>query len=393
MNQHSPIFAQIMKLVPRYEFNLCVQRYAKDINPKKFSFWDQFLAMAFAQLTYRESLRDIEICLSGFGAKTYHMGFRSRVTRSTLAYANDTRDWHIWHDLAQLFIPRARQLYAKEKVQFEFEQAVYALDSSTISLCFSLFAWAKFRSTKRGIKLHTQLDLRGNIPTFILISQAKMNDVSFIDLIIIEAGALYVMDRGYFDFERLYRFTIEGAFFVTRIKTNIAYRRVEIFFRANSGAIRLDAAIVPLSKQSRKKYPQRLRLIEYYDLDSKKLLVFITNNFSLSAQTIADIYKARWQVELFFKWIKQHLRIKTFFGTSENAVKTQIWIAITVYLLVAIIKKELKLPNSMHSMFQLLSLSSTLKTPILSAFYDDSQQILTSPHPNQLNLFDFPIGQ
>lgn len=392
MNKERTVFSQLLDLVPRHEFHLCVKRYGKEIIPRKFSFWDQFLSMAFAQLTFRESLRDIEVCLGALGSKTYHMGIRSRVTRSTLAYANDTRDWKIWSDFAQVLIARARKLYAGDNLEFEFENAAYALDSTTITLCLTLFPWARFRSKTKGIKLHTQLDLRGNIPSFVLISQAKMNDVNFLDALILEAGALYVMDRGYFDFQRLFQFTLQGAFFVTRLKVNIPYRRIQVFSRNRYAPVRMDAAIIPLSRKSRKNYPGRLRLVEYYDIETKKLFVFITNNFSLSAQTIADIYRARWQVELFFKWIKQHLRIKAFFGNSENAVKTQIWIAISVYVLVAILKKQLHLEQSLHTILQILSISSVEKTPILSALGNIPEQIPTNQNRNQLNFFDIPIG-
>jgi len=392
MNKEQTIFSQLMELVPKHEFNRCVKRYCKNINPRKFSFWDQFLAMAFAQLTFRESLRDIEECFSALHSKTYHMGIRGRVIRSTLAYSNETRDWRVWSDFAQVLIERARKLYAKEKLEFEFDNVAYALDSTTITLCLTLFPWARFGSKKKGIKLHTQLDLRGNIPSFVHISQAKVNDVNFLDELILEAGALYVMDRGYFDFARLFQFVLIGAFFVTRLKKNVAYRRIKIFSRASTGAIRMDAAIVPLSKTARKNYPERIRLIEFYDEERKKKLVFITNNFALPAQTIADIYKARWQIELFFKWIKQHLRIKAFFGTSENAVKTQIWIAISVYLLVAILKKELRLKKSLHSILQVLSICSIDKIPILSALNHTNKDSQPLANSNQLNLFDIRIG-
>ena len=392
MNSEQAVFSQLMDFVPRYEFNQCVNRYVASLQPRKFSYWDQFLAMAFAQLTFRESLRDIEVCLSALGSKTYHMGFRGRVTRSTLAHANNRRDWRIWSDFAYVLIERARKLYAGEELEFEFANAVYALDSTTISLCLSLFPWARFRSHKAGIKLHTQLDLRGKIPSFILISQGKMNDVNFLDDLIIEPGAMYVMDRGYFDFERLFQFAASGAFFVTRLKKNIYYRRCHIFSRDRYAPVRCDALITPLSKKARKNYPQRLRLIEYFDSEHKKLFVFITNNLSLPAQTIADIYRARWQIELFFKWIKQHLRIKAFFGTSENAVKTQIWIAVSVYLLVAIAKKQLRLDHSLHTILQVLSISSVEKTPILQAFQETSDAVMAQENRNQLKLFENPIG-
>lgn len=387
MNQEQLVFSQLMELVPRQEFHRCVKRYSNEIQPRKFSYRDQFLSMAFAQLTYRESLRDIEVCLAALGSKTYSMGLRSKIRRSTLADANDRRDSRIWSDLAALFIRRARKLYAGESLDYEFSNAVYALDSTTISLCLALCPWAKFRKHKGGIKLHTLLDLRGNIPSFVHISQAKMNDVKFLDEVTLESGALYVMDRGYFDFKRLFRFSTEGAFFVIRLKQNIPYRRCHIFSQNNKAAIRCDALIAPLSKTAKKDYPQHLRLVEYFDADTNKLLVFITNNLSLPAQTIADIYKSRWQIELFFKWIKQHLRIKAFFGTSENAVKTQIWIAVSVYLLVAITKKEFNLDQSLHTLLQVFSVTAVEKIPILQAFKVYSQQLLTDSSPNQLTLF------
>lgn len=387
MNKEQLVFSQLMELVPRQEFHRCVKRYSDEIQPRKLSYRDQFLSMAFAQLTYRESLRDIEVCLAALGAKTYSMGLRSAVRRSTLSDANNRRDSRIWSELAGVLIRRARKLYAGESLDYEFSNVVYALDSTTISLCLTLCPWAKFRKHKGGIKLHTQLDLRGNIPSFVLISQAKINDIRFIDDITLEAGALYVMDRGYFDFKRLFRFTTEGAFFVTRLKRNIPYRRSHILSRSKKEAVRCDALIVPLSKTAQKDYPQQLRLIEYFDTDTKRLLVFITNNLSLPAQTIADIYKSRWQIELFFKWIKQHLRIKVFFGTSENAVQTQIWIAISVYLLVAIAKKELKLEQSLHTLLQIFSISAVDKIPILQAVNSTNYQIIAQNSSNQLTLF------
>jgi len=381
-----------MEFVPRFQFNQCVKRYAANLQPRKFSYWDQFLTMAFAQLTFRESLRDIEVCLATLGKKTYHMGIRSRVTRSTLADANDQRDCRIWSDFASILIDKARPLYAGEELEFEFSNAVYALDSTTISPCLSLCPWAKFRHKKGAIKLHTQLDLRGHIPSFILISQGKMNDVNFLDDLSIEAGALYVMDRGYFDFKRLFHFTANSAFFVTRLKKNIPYRRNRIFARDRYAPVRCDALITPLSRKAQQHYPQRLRLVEYFDVEHNRILVFITNNLALPAQTIADIYRARWQIELFFKWIKQHLRIKAFFGTSENAVKTQIWIAVCVYLLVAIAKKHLRLEHSLHTILQALSISTGEKMPILRALQGVKDELSTSDNCNQLNLFDIPTG-
>ena len=393
MNNESPIFSQLISFASRYEFNKCVRRYAGNLEPRKFSYWDQFLTMAFAQLTLRESLRDIEVCLSALGSKTYNMGFRCRVTRSTLADANDQRDCRIWSDFAYGLIAEAQELYASEKLDNDFDKAMYAIDSTTISLCLSLCPWAKFRSDKGAIKLHTQLDLRGNIPAFILISKGKMNDVKFLDDIIIESGGMYVMDRGYFDFARLFSFVSHGAFFVTRLKKNVPYRRTKILYQNKHTPVRYDAMIVPLSRVARKNYPQPLRLVEYFDSENNKKLVFITNNLLLSAQTIADIYKARWKIEIFFKWIKQHLRIKTFFGTSQNAVTTQIWIAVSVYILLAIAKKKLNIEHSLLAMLQVFSISSAEKIPILQAFSQHAEHIPKPNNSNQLNLFDIPTGQ
>ncbi len=369
MNSQRTIFSQIMELAPRYEFEQCIGKYQLDYLPRKFSYWDQFLSMSFAQLTFRESLRDVEICLSALGTKTYQMGFRNRVSRSTLADANNERDWRIWADYAQILIDRARKLYVKEELDFEFTNSAYALDSSTITLCLTLFPWARYQSDKRAIKLHTQLDLRGSIPSFIHISHGNMADVRF------------------------YKFTLHAAFFVTRLKKKISYRRVQIFSRNRSGAIRLDAAIIPLRRSAKKLYPGRLRLIEYFDAGKKRTFLFITNNFLLSAQTIADIYRSRWKIELFFKWIKQHLRIKAFFGTSENAVKTQIWIAISVYVLVAILKKQTATKLSLNSVLQAISVCPSEKIHILQAFQRFPDLIIAPTNPNQLNLFDFPTGQ
>jgi hypothetical protein len=386
MQEHQTVFSQLMEVVPRQEFHRCVQRYAGTLRPRKLSYRDQFLSMAFAQLTYRESLRDIEVCLSVLGSRTFGMGLRGKVKRSTLADANDKRDWRMWSDFARVLIERGRKLYAGEPLGYEFSDAVYALDSTTISLCLSLCPWAKFGRYRSGIKLHTQLDLRGNIPSFALISAARMSDVTFLDDVVLEAGAMYVMDRGYFDFERLFRFTSEGAFFVTRLKSSIPYRRCRVFARNRHDAIRCDALIAPLHRNARKAYPQKLRLVEYFDSENKRTFLFITNNLALPAQTVADIYKSRWQVELFFKWIKQHLRIKSFFGTSDNAVKTQIWIAISVYLMVAILRKQLKLPASMHTLLQVLSISAVEKIPIISAFQTNPLITTTRNPTNQLNL-------
>lgn len=393
MNQQQTVFAQLMELVPRQVFQRCVKHHGRGLQPRRFSYRDQFLSMAFAQLTYRESLRDIEVCLSALGARVYGMGFRSRVVRSTLADANNTRDWRIWSDFAQVLIAKARKLYAGDPLESEFSSAVYALDSTTISLCLSLCPWARFQQAAGAVKIHTQLELRGHIPSFVLISSAKMSDVQLLDHLALEAGAMYVMDRGYFDFKRLFRFTVEGAFFVTRMKRDIPYRRCTIFYRNRRGAIRCDALIDPLNPPAHFAYPSNIRLIEYFDADNNRLLTFITNNFALPANTVADLYKARWQVEIFFKWIKQNLRIKAFFGTSENAVRTQIWIAVSVYLLVAILKKQLRITESMHTILQVLSISAAEKIPIFSAFQRTPLKKTAPVHANQLDLFEVLTGQ
>ena len=336
------IFSQLMEFLPRQEFRDCVKRYDGDQRLREFSCRDQFLCLAFAQLTYRESLRDIETCLRSLGPKLYHAGFRGRISRSTLADANRVHDWRIYADFAQVLISQARQLYASEAFALALEKTVYALDSTTIDLCLSLFPWAKFRRQKGAVKLHTLLDLRGNIPTFIHISPGKLHDVNILDQLPIEAGAFYVMDRGYVDFQRLYRFEEQKAFFVTRAKTNMKFTRREHREVDKTTGLRSDQTIVLSGPLSSRRSPDRLRLVAFYDAERKRRLVFLTNNFTLPALTITQLYKARWQVELFFKWIKQNLRIKTFFGNSPNAVKTQIWIAISTYVLVAIVKHELK---------------------------------------------------
>lgn len=392
MEESRTIFAQLMDLVPWYEFNKCVERYGGTVSPKKFSYRDQFLSMAFAQLTFRESLRDVEACLSALSGKAYHMGFRHKVARSTLAAANNMRDWRIWQDFGYVLIRRAKQLYANEQLEVDFEQAVYALDSTTISLSLSLFPWARYQSEQRAVKMHTVLDLHGNIPSFILISYGNMSDVKFLDHLIMEPGAMYIMDRGYFDFKRLYLFTSIGAYFVTRLKKNVLYRRTEVFYRSNTGNIRMDAAISPLNRKARRHYPQKLRLVVYYDCEQNRMFAFITNNFSIPAQAVADLYKSRWQVELFFKWLKQHIRIKAFYGTSENAVKSQIWTALAVYVLVAILKKELRLNQSLYQILQILSISSVTKIPILQAFFPFCAKEKPQNNPNQLELFSNQTG-
>jgi hypothetical protein len=382
------VFAQLMDFVPRHEFNACVRRYGGDRRPRGFSCRDQFLCLAFAQLTFRESLRDIETCLHAVGSKLYHAGFRGRVSRSTLADANRVHDWRIYADFAQVLIRRARELYAREPLAVTLEQTVYALDSTTIDLCLSLFPWARFRRRKGAVKLHTLLDLRGSIPCFIHVSHGKMHDVTVLDLLLIEPGAFYVVDRAYLDFLRLYGFTQGAAFFVTRAKRNLdctcrSRRAVD-----KSTGLRSDQIIVLSGPKSSRLYPDPLRRVTFHDVAHNRRLVFLTNNFHLPALTIAQLYRCRWQVELFFKWIKQHLRIKAFYGTSDNAVKTQIWIAISVYVLVAIVKKELHLQRSPSEILQILSVTLFEKTPIFEALDPLKSLNPEGPSPNQLTLFD-----
>ena len=387
MNAGRTIFAQLVEHLPHKEFQKCVARYRGDSNPRGFTCWDQYLAMAFAQLTYRESLRDIEACLGAMQGKLYHMGFRGKVARSTLADANDAHDWRVYADFAQVLIATARPLYAAEPMGVELKQSLYALDSTTIDLCLTLFPWARFRRAKAAVKMHTLLDLRGNIPTFIHITDGKVADVNVLDEFLPEAGAFYVMDRGYIDFERLYRFTLESAFFVMRTKSNVLLQRRYSHPVDPSAGVRSDQTVILASLASASAYPDALRKVSYVDAETGKRLVFLTNNFSLPAATVAALYKQRWQVELFFKWIKQHLRIKAFYGTSENAVKTQIWIAVSVYVLVAIVRKRLGLEPSLYQILQVLSLTLFEKTPILRALQQiDSQLELPCP-VNQLNLF------
>ena len=370
-----------------YEFQKCVTRYRGDSHVRGFSCWDQYLAMAFAQLTYRESLRDIEACLRSMSGKLYHVGFRGQVARSTLADANETHDWRIYADFAHVLIGIARPLYAQDPIGVDLDQSLYALDSTTIDLCLSLFPWAKFRKHKAAVKMHTLLDLHGNIPTFIGITDGTVHDVNILDEILPEAGAFYVMDRGYIDFERLYVFTLCSAFFVVRTKTNMVLQRRYSQSVDKSTGVRSDQTVILTAIDSAKAYPDTLRRVSYYDAKTNKRLKFLTN-FVLPALTIAQIYKSRWQVELFFKWIKQHLRIKAFFGTSENAVKTQIWIAVSVYVLVAIIRKRLGLEASLYQILQILSITLFEKTPILRALQASDSQSDLLDSGNQLILFD-----
>lgn len=387
MNHGKLVFAQVTQHLPLTTFRRCVARYNGERKVKSFSCLDQYLCMAFAQLTYRESLRDIEACLRAQESKLYHMGIQGRVSRSTLADANESRDWRIYADLAQSLIRIARSLYADEPFGVDLKETVYALDASTIDLCLSVFPWAPFRSAKGAIKLHTLLDLRGNIPSFLHISDGKLHDVNVLDMLLPEPGAFYIMDRGYIDFAKLFRLHQAGSFFVMRAKSNLqAQRRYSRPVDRKTGLI-CDQTILLTGFYTRQDFDAPLRRIRFTDRETGKRLVFLTNNFMLPALTIADLYRCRWQVELFFKWIKQHLRIKVFFGTSENAVKTQVWIAVSTYLLVAIVKKRLNIPASLYEMLQILSLTMFERIPLDQLLND----IVVEPNPcfsiNQLNLF------
>ena len=389
MNSGRTVFAQLIAHLSHIEFQKCVTRYDGDQHHRSLSCWDQYLAMAFAQFTYRESLRDIEACLGSMSGKLYHMGFRSRIARSTLADANETHPWRIFADFAQHLVGVARPLHLEDPMGVDLDHSLYALDSTTIDLCLSLFPWAKFRQHKGAVKMHTLLDLHGNIPTFIRITDGKVHDVNILDQISPEAGAFYVMDRGYIDFERLYVFTLSSAFFVVRTKQNVMLQRRYSRPVDKSLGLRSDHTVILTAIESVKAYPDALRRVHYFDAETNQRLGFLTNNFALPAITIAQIYKCRWQVELFFKWIKQHLRIKAFFGTSENAVKTQIRIAVSVYVLVAIVRKRMSLDSSLYQILQILSLTLFEKTPILQALQaSNSQEEFLDPG-NQLNLFDF----
>ena len=388
MNIGRTVFSQIMEHLPAYEFQKCVARYRGDSHLRGFSCLDQYLAMVFAQLTYRESLRDIEACLRSVSGKLYHMGLRGKVSRTTLADANESHDWRIFADLAQVLIGIARPLYAHDPIGVELDQSLYALDSTTIDLCLSLFPWAKFRKHKAAVKMHTLLDLHGNIPTFIRVTSGDVHDVNILDEIMPEPGAFYVMDRGYIDFQRLFVFTLSSAFFVVRTKSNVLLQRRYSHLVDKSTGVRSDQTVVLTSFASASAYPDALRRVSYLEVETNTRLKFLTNNFTLSALTIAQIYKQRWQVELFFKWIKQHLRIKAFYGTSENAVKTQIWIAVSVYVMVAIVRKRLGLEASLYQILQILSVTLFEKTHILRALEASSYQDDPSENINQLILFD-----
>ncbi|MDR4471077.1 MAG: IS4 family transposase [Nitrospira sp.] len=388
MYTDSLVFSQVMEHLPMHTFRRCVQRYRGNHKIKAFSCLDQFRCMAFAQLTYRESLRDIEACLRAQQNKLYHMGIRGGISRNTLANANKTRDWRIYADFAQALIHIARKLYVDDDFGVELDNTVYALDATTIDLCLSMFPWAKFRSTKGAVKLHTLMDLRGNIPTFIHVSDGKLHDVNVLDMLIPEAGAFYIMDRGYLDFSRLYSLCLNAAFFVIRGKSNLQFQRLYSRPVDKQTGLKCDQTVVLTGFYAAKDYPDKLRRIKYYDEQTDKTFVFLTNNFSLPALTIADLYRCRWQVELFFKWIKQHLRIKSFFGTTENAVKTQIWIAVSVYVLVAIIKKRLHLDASLYTILQILSVTIFEKMPLNKVLSVSDYTMEQIESPNQLILFD-----
>jgi len=388
MHVGKPVFAQLIDFLPIHAFRKCVQKYNGQSLVRRFSCWDQFLCMAFAQLTYRESLRDIEVCLRAVQGKLYHLGFRGHIARSTLADANEQRDYRIFADFAQVVIHQARKLYADEPFDLDIDETVYALDATIIDLCLSLFPWARFRRTKAGVKLHTLLDLRGNIPSFIRITTAIIHDVNVLDELIPEPGAYYVMDRGYLDYARLYRFEQEHAFFIIRAKSNLRCHRLYSHAVDRTTGLICDQTIVLDGYYSEKDYPVKLRRVCYFDSEKNRRLTFLTNNFTLPAITIAKLYRHRWQIELFFKWIKQHLRIKAFYGTTSNAINTQIWIAITVYVLVALVKKRLGLKTDLYTILQVLSVTCFEKTPILQALAKVDKYTPEPDSYNQLQLFN-----
>jgi len=388
MNTGRTVFSQLMDFFPLPEFRRCVERYRGDYKVQSFSCFDQFLALAFAQLTYRESLRDIEACLRSMQPRLYHMGFRSVVARNTLAHANEQRDWRIYADVAQVLIQEARELYSHEEMGVQLQETIYALDSTTIDLCLSLFPWAPFERSKGAVKMHTLLDARGSIPSFVLITPGRVSDVSVLDDLPLEAGAFYVMDRGYIHFARLYRFVLAAAFFVVRARVNMQFRRRYSHAVDRTTGLRCDQTIVLTGHDSSRVYPVPARQVRYFDAEHDLRLSILTNNFALPALTIAQLYKSRWNVELFFKWIKQHLRVKKFYGTSSNAVKTQLWVALIVYLLVAILRKRLGLEGSLYKILQILSVTLFEKTPILRALEGTDYELPPNPSPNQLSLFD-----
>lgn len=388
MNQGQTVFSQIIDFLPKKKFNQCVNRYNGDHRIRSFTCYNQFLCMAFAQLAYRESLRDIECCLRAMREKLYHMGIRGKVSRSTLADANETRDWRIYSDFAQVLIHEARRLYVDDDLGLELKETVYALDSSTIDLCLSLFPWAQFRKTKAAVKLHTLLDLRGDIPTFIWITDGKVHDVNVLDHLIPEPGSIYVMDRAYLDFKRLYQMDQCSAIFVTRSKVNTGLRRIYSQKIDKSTGVKCDQVVLPTGFYAKKDYPDKLRRVKYFDIEQGRTFNFLTNQFTLPAITIAELYRYRWRVEIFFKWIKQHLRIKKFFGTSENAVKTQIWIAISTYVLVAIMKKQMKIDLTLYTILQILSISLFEKKPIYQVLTENPYKNKIASGHIQLKLFE-----
>jgi len=389
MNKGKTVFAQLMEFLPWYEFDKCVSRYNGDYKVQRFDCRQQFLVMCFAQLTNRSSLRDIADCLDAVSNKLYHAGFRHKVSRSTLADANEQRDWRMYADFAQVLISEARRLNLRDPgFTLDLDNMVYALDSTTIDLCLSIFPWAHFKTTKGAVKAHTLMDLRGSIPTFIELTDGRCHDVNILDILPLEAGAFYLMDRGYLDFERLYRFTTSGAFFVTRAKTNMVFKRLKSNLVDKGIGLRCDQTIVLTGVNTSKDYPAPLRRVKFWDLENMKLLVFLTNALDIPALTVAQLYKERWQIELFFRWIKQHLKIKSFYGTSRNAVYTQIWIAVCVYLLLAIIKPKLQIKQSLHSISQVLEFCIFEKLPINELFNDSELNSNNSEFSNQLILWD-----
>lgn len=389
MNQGKTILAQLLSFISKYEFDKCVNRYNGNYKVTQFKCWEQFIVMSFAQLTYRESLRDIEACLESVKNKLYHCGLRSMVKKSTLSDANKNRDWRIYADFAQVLIEEARSLYKEDNdFDIDIENMAYALDSTTIDLCLSLFPWARFRKAKGAVRMHTLLDLRGNIPTFVDITTGLVHDVNVLDLLYFEPGAFYIMDRGYVDYERLFSITQASAYFVVRAKSNFKYRRIASEEVDKTTGLKCDQTVKLSSYYAKQDYPERLRRVKYYDKETDRTLVFLTNNFQISAIIVAMLYKERWKIELFFKWIKQHLRIKSFFGTSRNAVCTQIWIAVCTYLLVVIIKRKLTVKKSPHIILQILSISLFEKTPLHKALQRLDYENPDTPYSNQLNIFD-----
>ena len=388
MNSGKTVFAQLLQHLPRYEFNKCVTRYHGNHRIRRFPCYDQFLCLAFAQLTYRESLRDIATCLNSHHEKLYHIGFRGPVSRSTLADANELRDYRIYQDFGYHLISIARTLYQGDALAIELDQSLYALDSTTIDLCLSLFPWASFRATKGAVKLHALLDLRGSIPVFLSLTTGIIHDVNILDIVPLEQDSIVTLDRGYMDFRRLYAIHRLPAFFVIRAKRNLKYQRLVSRATDKTAGVRADQTIILNGAKSREAYPEALRRVSYVDPDTRKHLVFLTNLFTIPAPSVADVFKQRWQIELFFRWIKQHLRIKTFYGTSPNAVKTQIWVAVIIYLLVAIMKKQLNLPESLHTILQILEVNIFEKKPIIQLVNDALKQIQEPEISNQLNLFN-----